>query len=177
VRTVVEHAKNFGLIIGELDEARARFRDAQLEEELRTGRAETIRQKFIPDLTSGLIDLDAQGKPQGLAGKLFVQPWVLSPERRLDDVVGFDFLIAATSAPVLQGLEPSLWQALQGLGAKTIVIGRDVVERDGLFADWMAQANAQAVLVRPDKYVYGSARDAQELNALVAKLLQGLGLI
>lgn len=191
VRTVVAHAKSFGLIIGELDEAKARERDALLEEELDSGRAETIRQKFIPDLEHGLIDLDAQGRPQGLAGRLFVQPWVTRHDQeaqRLDDLVGFDFLVAATSQHMLDDLDSVLWQALRNLGGKAVVISPDapgptapdvfhVTERDGLFADWTGQTKVQAVLVRPDKYVYGSAANAPELNALVARLLQGLRVI
>jgi 3-(3-hydroxy-phenyl)propionate hydroxylase len=50
-----------------------------------------------------------------------------------------------------------------------------VVERDGLFADWMLQHGAAAVIVRPDRYVFGAAGSAGELNMLVGQLLEGLG--
>ncbi|HEX7924372.1 MAG TPA: hypothetical protein VF583_25660 [Bradyrhizobium sp.] len=50
-----------------------------------------------------------------------------------------------------------------------------VVERDGLFADWMQQHGAAAVIVRPDRYVFGAAGSADELNMLVGHLLDGLG--
>jgi 3-(3-hydroxy-phenyl)propionate hydroxylase len=49
-----------------------------------------------------------------------------------------------------------------------------VVERDGLFADWMRQHGAAAVIVRPDRYVFGAAGGAGELNMLVEQLLQNL---
>src|SRR6202521_1965566 len=68
VRSVVASAKEFGKIIGELDHEAAVARDARLRAELKSGTAETIRQKFIPDLASGLIACGAK-----LAGGLFVQ--------------------------------------------------------------------------------------------------------
>lgn len=76
VRTVVGHAKDVGLIIGELDAEAARERDGRLGEELASGRAETVRQRHIPGREAGLIDCDAQGRPSTGAGELLVQPWV-----------------------------------------------------------------------------------------------------
>jgi 3-(3-hydroxy-phenyl)propionate hydroxylase len=67
VRAVVASAKEFGKIIGELDPVAAAERDLRLRAELKAGTAETIRQKFIPDLVSGLIARDT-----ALAGRLFV---------------------------------------------------------------------------------------------------------
>ena len=55
VRPVVAMAKEFGKIIGELDLAAAKARDRRLRAELVAGKAETIRQKFIPDLKDGMI--------------------------------------------------------------------------------------------------------------------------
>ena len=78
VGAVVATAKEFGKIIGELDPAAAQARDERLREELRSGKAETFRQKFIPDLAGGLIASDAK-----LAGSLFVQPHVRCADGRL----------------------------------------------------------------------------------------------
>ncbi|MGN1285761.1 MAG: FAD-binding monooxygenase, partial [Bradyrhizobium sp.] len=49
-----------------------------------------------------------------------------------------------------------------------------VVERDGLFAEWMRQHGAAAVIVRPDRYVFGAAGNADKLNMLLGQLLQNL---
>lgn len=177
-KAVVAHAKRFGLIIGELDREAAERRDAALEAELASGQAETVRQRFIPDLEQGLIDLDAAGRPQGGAGGLFVQPWVRAAEgewRRLDDVVGFDFLIVVTDAQVLQTLPEALlsqWRHRQG---SLVTIGAGgLAERDGLFAQWMQRHRARAVVVRPDRYVYGSAADGAALSELMSRLLHGV---
>lgn len=184
VRTVVASAKEFGKIIGELDPVAAAERDARLRDDLKAGRAETIRQKFIPDLVSGLIARDA-----GLAGRLFVQPHVRAPdgrESRLDDLLKPEFaIVAATAEPMawLSDEARAAWQRLSGERVVITVSGESseadgvftVVERDGLFADWMRQHAAAAVIVRPDRYVYGAAACADELNMLIQQLLRTLG--
>lgn len=189
VRTVVHHAKNFGLIIGELDMDAARERDRRLAEELASGRAETVRQKFIPGLSCGLIDGDSS--PSDGAGALFVQPWVYKLNgdlARLDDLTGPRFLVMAGDAQAVGWLDPGTllrWHQLDGLLAVIGVAAPDsggnsndclhLVERDTVFAQWLAGLGARAAVVRPDHYVYGIARDAQELNRLVGALCDRLG--
>ncbi|KWV47150.1 hypothetical protein AS156_19995 [Bradyrhizobium macuxiense] len=46
------------------------------------------------------------------------------------------------------------------------------MERDGLFAGWMRDNAVGAVIVRPDRYIFAAAADADELNRLVGQLLQ-----
>jgi 3-(3-hydroxy-phenyl)propionate hydroxylase len=188
VRTIVSFAKSFGLIIGELDAQVAKSRDARLRAELESGQAETVRQKFIPGLADGLIDQDACGVAAPGAGSLFVQPRVRIGGSRetalLDDVTGPGFLIACTRAVVLDWLGAegrAAWERLQG---KWAVIGDaqggllpGVVaakEGEGIFRDFMAQHGAAAVVVRPDRYVYGFAADAAGLRRLVRALHEGV---
>src|SRR5262249_52098707 len=70
VEALVGFAKKAGEVIGELDIAAAQARDALLRGQLERGEAETIRQRFIPDLAGGVIDTGPA------AGTLFVQPRV-----------------------------------------------------------------------------------------------------
>ena len=79
VRSLVKTAKEFGQIVGELDPEAARRRDATLRGELERGEAETIRQRFVPDLTTGIIDRDPRARA---AGTLFVQPRIQRPARQ-----------------------------------------------------------------------------------------------
>lgn len=188
VRTIVGHAKAFGLIIGELDPVAALQRDARLEAELRTGKAETVRQKFIPGLSDGLIDQDPCHNPRPGAGALFPQPWVDVGDgvyQRLDALLRPGFLIASGVEGTntwLDGPTRALWSRLGGQMVEILlqpgVAGSAatlrVSERDSVFADWLAGQGARVVLVRPDHYAYGCAHDAAGLNALVRALAQSL---
>jgi 3-(3-hydroxy-phenyl)propionate hydroxylase len=180
VRTVVAHAKEFGLIIGELDVEAARVRDRELGALLASGQAETVRQKFIPGLASGLIARDASGQPLPNAGELFVQPWVASGAGwvRLDDLLPPAFAIVATTGEPAQWLDDetaALWHRLEGryavigeaAGAAPAAVHLQVRERDGLLARWLAASGARAIVVRPDRYVFGTAADAATLRAMV----------
>ncbi|GKQ52486.1 bifunctional 3-(3-hydroxy-phenyl)propionate/3-hydroxycinnamic acid hydroxylase [Bradyrhizobium sp. Ce-3] len=183
VRAVVASAKEFGKIIGELDPVAATERDLRLRAELKAGTAETIRQKFIPDLVSGLIARDA-----ALAGRLFVQPHVRAPDGRtcrLDDLLQAEFAIVTAAAEPMAWLSDAsraAWQHLAGQRVVITALGESsdangilsMVERDGLFANWMQQHDVAAVIVRPDRYVFGAAGNAGELNMLVGQLLQNL---
>lgn len=186
VRTVVGHAKSFGLIIGELDVAAARERDRQLGEELASGRAVTVRQRFIPGLETGLIDRDAAGQPTPGAGELLVQPHVRQgnePWQRLDDVLGKRIAVVATDAAVLGALDGESAAWLEALDGRQFVVhgaGSPAPatpgavpaweERDDLLTDWLRERQAVALVARPDRYVYGVARDGAELRRLVERL-------
>ncbi len=181
VRALVATAKEFGLIIGELDPEAARIRDDTLCGQLERGEVETIRQRFVPNLTSGILDCESDG-----AGTLFVQPKIqrqdaLGDTTLLDDLLRFRFLIATAAAEPQTWLTPESRELWRRLGAERIVIGPPVqmdgpagsdvqylVESDALFAEWMSHHGCAAVVVRPDRYVFGMANDAAQLNRLVA---------
>lgn len=182
VDTLVATAKDFGKIIGELDPAAAAARDARLRAELQSGRAETNRQKIIPDLTGGLI---ASGSPA--AGTLFPQPFIRTDKEvlRLDDLMAGEFAIVAASADALKALTPSSRRTWTDLGGQFVIIqsapraqvhGDMLVfdETERLFADWLDQYRINAAVIRPDRAVFGGARTADELNALIGRVAQGL---
>ena len=180
VKALVGFAKKAGEVIGELDPDKARARDMLLRGQLERGEAETIRQRYIPNLTTGVRD-PASGD---VAGTLFVQPWVggEGEGRLLDDVVVPRFLLATATADAQSWLSASSRELWRRIGGERLVIAPDaaggavdgeiriLVERDRLFSDWMARNDAAAVVVRPDRYVYGIARDAAALNRQIAGL-------
>ena len=181
VEALVGFAKKAGEVIGELDVAAARARDAALRGQLERGEAETIRQRYIPNLAAGLIDA-ASG---AVAGTLFVQPRVGDDDGELlDDVVAPRFLLATTSEAAQAWLSAASGETWRRIGGERVIIissdeatagsadgVRRLRERGGLFADWMALHGAAAVVARPDRYVYGVAHDADGLN----RLIEGLG--
>jgi 3-(3-hydroxy-phenyl)propionate hydroxylase len=191
-KTIVAHARAFGLVIGELDEAAARIRDAEMGAALAAGRSETVRQRFIPGLEAGLLARQADGTLQRGAGQLFVQPLVLTGDgtpQRLDDVTGPHFLIATDTPALLQALDQQTLAQWQALGGTQVLIGSPGAARppgmpaattittacDALFADWLYSLDARAVVIRPDHYVYGAARSVAELRELLRSLAGALG--
>ncbi len=183
VRSVVASAKEFGKIIGELDPVAAAERDARLRAELKSGTAETIRQKFIPDLVGGLIASGAK-----LAGGLFVQPHVRAADghvRRLDDLLKPEFAIFTATQAAMSGMSEAALSGWRQIGGERVVIAasgesanRDgvmtVVETGRLFADWMRDNAIEAAIVRPDRYVFAGAENADQLNMLIKQLIQNL---
>jgi 3-(3-hydroxy-phenyl)propionate hydroxylase len=43
-----------------------------------------------------------------------------------------------------------------------------------LFADWLRDNAIEAVIVRPDRYVFAGAENADQLNMLIKQLIQNL---
>ncbi|HWM82041.1 MAG TPA: bifunctional 3-(3-hydroxy-phenyl)propionate/3-hydroxycinnamic acid hydroxylase [Pseudolabrys sp.] len=193
VRAVVAYAKELGQIVGELDPARAADRDRRLLAAMARGETETIRQKFIPDLTAGIVDAASGG------GRLFAQPRIWRSDGRemlLDDAVTPGFLIAVRDPAALGWLTPEACALWRSIGGTAIVIGpagqqathppsptgdsllayHRVTENDGLFAALLEEHRAAAIVVRPDRYIYATARDAAALDTAVARLGSQLGL-
>ncbi|UPJ46425.1 bifunctional 3-(3-hydroxy-phenyl)propionate/3-hydroxycinnamic acid hydroxylase [Bradyrhizobium sp. 200] len=183
VRSVVASAKEFGKIIGELDPAAAAARDERLRAELKSGKAETIRQKFIPDLASGLI-----APRNKLAGRLLVQPHVRAVDgsvRRLDDLLKPEFAVVTVTQEAMSWMSEASLSCWQQLGGERVAITdagesstRDgiatLVESDGVFTSWMGENTVSAVVVRPDRYVFAGASSANDLNMLIGSLIEEL---
>ncbi len=181
VKTLVGFAKKAGEVIGELDPAAAQMRDIMLRGQLARGEQETVRQRFIPNLTNGVLDAGCGD----VAGSLFVQPRVRTHagDKLLDDVVEPRFLLVTTTGEAQAWLTPRSVDLWGRMGGERVVIGtqdaarpatggiRRLAERGDLLAGWMTRHGASAVVVRPDRYVYGTARDRDALNRLV----EGLG--
>jgi 3-(3-hydroxy-phenyl)propionate hydroxylase len=98
----------------------------------------------------------------GVGGHLSSQP-VLADGRRMDELVGSRFLVAARPE-LLDGLAPAV-RALTG-DASEIAVLTAPEEIDQL----LASVDASAVVVRPDRYILGTADDSAALESLL-KLL------
>lgn len=184
VRTVIAAAKEFGEIIGELDPVAARSRDKRLRDELKSGQAQTIRQKFIPDLAGGLIAADTP-----LAGSLFIQPNAIRSDGttiRLDELLGSGFAIVAGSREPLDRLSSKTRRMLNDLGTRLLIVGDHSLDGESehivvakeqgcLFANWTKEHDIVAAIVRPDKIVFGAAADGDALEETVQQLFRLLG--
>lgn len=140
VRGVIGAAVAAGRYICELDPAKAAARDAAIREAAAQKTGETAAD-LIPAISTGFIMPGTAG-----AGVRFIQS-VLDDGRRLDDLTG-------------QG-----WRLfVRGSGAERGIAASDLPD-GGAVAAWLDAHGADAVLVRPDHYVFGTGKAAELLAA------------
>lgn len=167
---VIALAVELGRVLCQLDPRLAAERDAVLRA------AGAPPAPAIAPLTAGLLRRGADGAPAPLAGHLSVQGLVATPsgETLLDDLTGGGFTLIAAAGDPLQALDGRDRALLDALGAHVVSLdpgangGRR--DADGRLTAWLREHGAHAVLVRPDFYVFGSARDAADLPALIEDL-------
>lgn len=165
-RAIVELSLEMGRISCELDPAAAAARDARL-------RASDLQPPPFPQLEAGVLTGPAP------AGSLAVQGVIDLEGRRgrLDDVVGPGFAVLARGDDPRSALEPETLGFLEMLDTRFVRLGegpgaaRDV---DGALTTWLAQDGVTAAVIRPDAYVFGTARDADGLRAVVGELRRRL---
>jgi 3-(3-hydroxy-phenyl)propionate hydroxylase len=153
VREFIEAAVRLGGVIQTTDPQAARERDEQM---LASPMAFTTPQ---PRLGPGLHD---GVEPAGSIGE---QP-ALADGRRLDDLAGYHYALLIESAFAIEA------RAL--LDDRACVDDRiAVIVADGPAAGWLARLGVRAVLLRPDRYVAGTARDAVGLDTLLGAARAG----
>ncbi|GAB3026501.1 bifunctional 3-(3-hydroxy-phenyl)propionate/3-hydroxycinnamic acid hydroxylase MhpA [Mycobacterium bourgelatii] len=129
------------------------------------------RLRLIPGLREKVVDsttprlracaLVTRSFLSRLPGTLCPNP-IMPSGRRLDDVVGADFLFV-TATPLSYANHTALRR--RGLAVLTAVPGGDL-------ANWLRRGRAQAALVRPDRTVMRTARDPAALQAWTVNHLQ-----
>jgi len=154
VRAVIGAAVAAGRYICELDPAAAAARDAEMiaRAAAQTGTHQTAAD-LVPPIGQGVVLAGSTG-----AGERFIQP-VLGDGRKLDDMTGQGWRLFARGA------------APRAAGVTTVDLAG--LDDGGAIADWLAVRGADAVLVRPDHYVFGTGAPA----ALIAARAAGLGLV
>jgi 3-(3-hydroxy-phenyl)propionate hydroxylase len=139
---------------------------ARAIEQLADGRPPEIQGEQRPDsrppLGPGLHGVTAPP-----AGTLSIQPF-LTGGTRLDDLVGPSFSVIAR-ADVLAECDERTRATWRELGA--VVLDAAAARHE----EWLTEHDAGAVIIRPDKYVYGTARTAAELDALTTQIEVALG--
>jgi 2-polyprenyl-6-methoxyphenol hydroxylase-like FAD-dependent oxidoreductase len=124
--------------------------------------------------SSGVVgQLSPQGRVRTAAGDL----------GRFDQVVGPGFVVLS-STDVSFITEGHVHESLTQLGARVVrLLPPDaepadgaVADVDGVYLPWLASAGYQAVVIRPDYYVFGGVASATDLPGLVGELFAALGL-
>ena len=149
VRAFIELAVRLGNIIQTTDPIEAAERDARF----RAGQPE-IFEFPAPTLGQGALD-SARGAP---VGRPFPQP-------RLDDGRLLDELLGTRSAVI--GHPGILALVNSATGARWRDAGAVVIDRPGdAISQWLELHAAQAVVLRPDRYIVGVANTAAELDRI-----------
>jgi 3-(3-hydroxy-phenyl)propionate hydroxylase len=159
VRELTSRIKGVGAVICERDPARARARDAKLLADCGGSVKDTPRQDILPRLETGFLAMqETTGR-----GTLFPQPRLASSGALMDHAVGGGWrLVFATDAQI-PGDVPA--------GITVVALAR-TPEADGVVARWMQAHGCCAALLRPDHYVFGTARSATETTQLLAEWQQ-----
>jgi 2-polyprenyl-6-methoxyphenol hydroxylase-like FAD-dependent oxidoreductase len=179
VRFITEKAIEIGLVQTTSDPARAQQRDEKM---LAAREANQVPEKLhFPPLSDGIAA--TVSSPHG--GELFVQGRVRVDGREglFDDLVGPGPCVIARSG-ALSGLGPEQRHSWEELGGHLAVLsdgtaganGEAAVEDiGGTYAAWFDAHGCDAVAVRPDWYLFGSAEGPAGLADLVERILAALG--
>jgi hypothetical protein len=158
---IIAFAVELGKVVCELDPAKAAERDRNLRA---AGPPPTLG---LPPLATGAIRAD-----DPLAGQLSVQGRleIAGREGLLDDLAGGGFTLLCRGRDPLSDLDPARRNLLEALDVRVVALGEGAIDLDGRTTEWLAGHDADAALVRPDLYVYGSAGTSVELPALIDDL-------
>jgi 2-polyprenyl-6-methoxyphenol hydroxylase-like FAD-dependent oxidoreductase len=154
---IVTLSTEMGRVSCQLDPQAAAERDAALRA------ADVPPPLGLPPLQDGTL---ATGRP--LAGSRAVQGVVrlAGREGRFDDLVGKEFVLLTRHAAELPAAHAGL---LEGLGAQVVALDA-LDDLDGRLTAWFDEHGVEAVLVRPDAYVFGAVAALDDVPALVDDL-------
>ena len=154
---IVNLSTEMGRVSCVLDAQAAAERDAMLRA------AESPPEIVLPGLAGGLRALDLP-----LAGVRAVQGTVRLGDRsgRFHDVVGHGFTLIARRRPALS---PEHARLIARIGVELVAL-EELEDLDGRLTAWLDEHALEAVLVRPDGYVFGAVNTLDSLPALVEDL-------
>lgn len=163
--------KAIGQAICERDPVAARQRDAQLLAQGGGKPLQITRQEIIPPLRAGFLS-DHEGPARG---SLFPQPRIASggTVRLLDKVIGSGLRVVIDGRRNDAGALLALCAAQADMSAAAIAppgTPHALEETEGVLQNWFDRHGIIAAIVRPDHYVFGTARNAQELADLLSEI-------
>lgn len=173
VRSVIDLAVTMGSIICTLDPEVAAARNQQFRDHPELAPAGEPGE-LLPPLGPGVLQRDATGAVVPPAGTCFINPRLDEPSAAAHDELTRDFVVLTRSDAPTWSL---VWGEDDEVGGGPLRLrigdGDRVVfpEVDA----WLDEHGAAAVIVRPDHYVWGTARELDELPALVGQLANQLG--
>lgn len=174
VRAIIDLAVSMGSIVCTLDPEAAETRNQQFRDHPELApRGEPG--ELLPPLGPGVLQHDERGAVVPPAGTCFINPRLDGlPAPALDEVHRGFVILTRSEAPSWS----ITWGDDDGGGRPHL---QPVAQPDASaprFPEvdaWLDEHDAAAVILRPDHYVWGVARDLDELPALVGQLADQLG--
>jgi 2-polyprenyl-6-methoxyphenol hydroxylase-like FAD-dependent oxidoreductase len=180
VESLVDASLQLGELISVIDPQLAAERDVRL----RTG---TIAPPSpAPALVDGVLSRDPDGGARSPAGELSLQGMIELDGRngRFDDVIGRGWVVLSTGWGLDELLGVEALSVFDAVGARRVRIESEpvpgvaaAIDTDGVYLPWLRELGAQAVIIRPDFYVYGAAADPDDLQLLTESLRDQLALL
>ena len=179
VRTTTLKAIELGRVICERDPVKAKLRDEKLRADHGGTVKTTYRQQMIPGLTSGLLQ-----SANPLAGSVFPQPYISTSNGNilLDDLIEGNFVLYFDEA--MRDLDvDQIMRTARNLPIQFVCIkGERALDTKGhlsinssMIINWMREQSVSVALIRPDKYVFGSASTFESTIALINSFKACLG--
>jgi len=182
----IEASVQLGRLICQTDLVAAGHRDramiARNRARLTAGRPQAMPAPAVRPASGGFHHVAADGTPGVGAGQLLPPIRVRAGGRdaSLDDQVGIDFTLLVGQSDVLS---PEVGDRLLEAGVRIVPLlspddratgAEAVADDDGRLTSWLDSIGAIAALVRPDRYVYGTAADSAGLTELAEGFLAQL---
>ncbi|MDN7247167.1 bifunctional 3-(3-hydroxy-phenyl)propionate/3-hydroxycinnamic acid hydroxylase MhpA [Planococcus shenhongbingii] len=132
----------------------------------------------FPNLQSGILDRDSLIPASGPAGNLSMQGQVefQGTTGLFDDVVGAGWTIISTKSHPERVLSQEEMEFLEQIQGRCVYVSDDslqqgeVLDRQGAYAQYFKENDCEAMIVRPDFYIFGAAKHLSDLPKLVQKL-------
>ncbi|WP_156292095.1 bifunctional 3-(3-hydroxy-phenyl)propionate/3-hydroxycinnamic acid hydroxylase MhpA [Oceanobacillus salinisoli] len=137
----------------------------------------------FPILTDGILYQPGEEKKDNLAGQLSFQSKVKYHNKvgLFDDVVGTGWTIISPVQNPRELLNNSQLRFLKDLDATCIEISSvdedgkgTVVDVTGKYSEYFEENDIEAVIVRPDYYIFGSTSDVSKVSSIVEDLASQL---
>lgn len=176
VKAIIDASVENGRYICILDPDEARERDERLRERAAAGGDVTSFRSVIPGLESGILSANEHRE----RGQLMIQPEVTFEGRQtalLDEALGRGFSLISRDYPIG---EPELRWFRQELGGQVVMVDAQidlvdmqdssVGDHTGELRKWLTANGAAAVLVRPDRYVFGVIEEPSGIAKMINDL-------
>jgi 2-polyprenyl-6-methoxyphenol hydroxylase-like FAD-dependent oxidoreductase len=175
VQAIIEAALYLGKMICVTNEKEAEKRDQMFL----TGKVPLFPP--FPILTAGVLHYTENGSLAKLSGELSVQGKVLymGKEGLFDDTVGSGWMVISKSNPH-EFLNEKHLELFKKIGAKILYFSEEAatnqsfVDIEGVYNSFFNEHNIEAVIVRPDFYIFGAAPTLNQLSVVADDLYNQL---